>query len=255
MKITFLGTGTSHGVPLLACQCPVCRSKDKHDKRMRSSLLIEHNNGKNWVIDTGPDFRTQMLRTSVRSLDAALMTHEHKDHTSGLDDLRAFNYAGEKAIDIYGQARVLDNIRQCYEYIFSPVKYPGVPNLELHEIVHGNSFLLDGITVLPLELIHYKLPVTGFRIGGLTYITDANNLSDETKSLAAGSKVLVLNALRKESHISHFNLEEALAMADELEAQTCYFTHISHQMGFHREVSRSLPPNRFLAFDGLALEI
>ncbi|HQS50995.1 MAG: MBL fold metallo-hydrolase [Sphingobacteriales bacterium 17-39-43] len=254
MKITFLGTGTSQGVPVIACDCAVCSSKSKHDKRLRVSVLIE-DQGKALVIDAGPDFRYQMLRAGVKHLDAILFTHEHKDHVAGLDDVRAFNHKQQSEIDIYAHIRVQEALRKEFHYIFSGNNYPGIPRLSLNTIEENQTFDVSGISVMPISVMHFKLPVFGFRIGGFTYITDANSISEEEKLKIKGSELLVINALQKTKHISHFTLDEALQLAAEIGAKKTYITHISHNMGTHREVSKELPEGVFLAYDGLELLI
>ncbi|SFV29705.1 MBL fold metallo-hydrolase [Thermoflavifilum thermophilum] len=253
MRITFLGTGTSQGVPMIACTCRVCSSADPRDKRLRSSVLLEVD-GKNIVIDTTPDFRMQMLQAHVRHLDAVLITHSHKDHIAGMDDVRAFNYFQQSPIDIYATHAAQEVITREFAYAFAEVKYPGVPDIRLNT-VDEQPFDVKGVEVIPIRVWHYKMPVLGFRIGDFTYITDANRIQDEEKAKIKGSAVLVLNALRKEPHISHFSLDEALALADELSVPQVYFTHISHQMGLHAEVNQQLKPGRALAYDGLVLEL
>ena len=253
MKITFLGTGTSQGVPIIACQCPICLSNNPKDNRLRSSLLIQTQDG-NLVIDSGPDFRQQMLRQKVTDLRALLFTHGHKDHTAGMDDIRAFNYILQKPIDIYADKATIQVLKKDFDYAFSDKKYPGVPELEIHEITN-QPFYIDQTVITPIEVLHYKLPVYGFRINDFTYITDANYISDTEKNKIKGSRILVLNALRKEPHISHFSLSEAIALAQEIGAEQTYFTHISHQLGLHEEVQSQLPENIYLAYDGLTIEI
>ena len=253
MKFTFLGTGTSQGVPIIACQCPICLSSNPKDNRLRSSLLIQTQDG-NLVIDSGPDFRQQMLRNKVADLRALLFTHGHKDHTAGMDDIRAFNYILQKPIDIYADKATIQVLKKDFDYAFSDKKYPGVPELEIHEITN-QRFSIDQTIITPIEVLHYKLPVYGFIINDLTYITDANYISETEKNKIKGSRILVLNALRKESHISHFSLSEAIALAQEIGAQQTYFTHISHQLGLHDEVQSQLPENIYLAYDGLTIEI
>ena len=253
MKFTFLGTGTSQGVPIIACQCPICLSSNPKDNRLRSSLLIQTQDG-NLVIDSGPDFRQQMLRNKVADLRALLFTHGHKDHTAGMDDIRAFNYILQKPIDIYADNTTIQVLKKDFDYAFSDKKYPGVPELEIHEITN-QRFSIDQTLITPIEVLHYKLPVYGFRINDLTYITDANYISETEKNKIKGSRILVLNALRKEPHISHFSLSEAIALAQEIGAQQTYFTHISHQLGLHDEVQSQLPENIYLAYDGLTIEI
>lgn len=253
MRITFLGTGTSQGVPLIACTCDVCQSIDPHNKRLRTSILVE-DKGKVVVIDTGPDFRAQMLKEKVKQLDAVVFTHEHKDHTAGFDDIRAFNFISKKKIDVYASARVQEAIKREYAYIFSDFKYPGIPEINLF-LLRNELTTIHGIDFLPVEVMHYKLPVFGFRIGDFTYITDANYISEEEKEKIKGSKVLVLNALRKEPHISHFTVDEALKLIEELKPERAYLTHISHQLGLHADVMRELPEGVELAYDGLKINI
>lgn len=253
LKITFLGTGTSQGVPMVACGCRVCTSPDPLDKRLRSSILIQQGS-LNIVVDTTPDFRYQMLRAQVKHLDAVLITHHHKDHIAGMDDVRAFNYFQQAPIDIYATTATQEHIIREFPYAFGQTRYPGVPQINL-KTIDGEPFQIGELKIQPIEVLHYKLPVIGFRIGEFTYITDANFISEEEKSKIAGSRILVVNALRYKEHISHFTLPQALALADELGVEAAYFTHIGHQMGRHQDVSATLPPGRFLAHDGLQLEI
>ncbi len=253
MKITFLGTGTSQGVPLIACTCSVCTSSDPKDKRLRTSILIEEK-GKTFVIDTGPDFRQQMLRENVKTLDAVIFTHEHKDHIAGFDDIRAFNFINKKKMEVYASARVQEAIRREFAYIFSDFKYPGIPEINLH-LLENKLTTIEGVDFLPIEVIHYKLPVFGFRINDFTYITDANYISDTEKEKIKGSKVMVLNALRREPHISHYTLAQAIELVKELKPEKVYFTHISHQLGLHAEVQKELPKGMELAYDGLQIEL
>ncbi|WP_367209773.1 MBL fold metallo-hydrolase [Sphingobacterium sp. R2] len=254
MRVTFLGTGTSQGVPVIACQCQVCQSEDQRDKRLRSSILIEYNQH-TIVVDTGPDFRYQMLREKVMHLDAVLMTHPHKDHIAGLDDVRAFNYQQHSSISIYGTADLHEALRREFYYAFTETKYPGTPRLDLEEIRAGVSLPLFGKEIMPIEVLHYKMPVLGFRIGEFAYITDAKFISEESRQLLKGVKVLVVNALQKESHISHLTLDEAIEFAYDIQADKTYFTHIGHRMGLHEIVSKELPENMLLAYDRLQLEI
>lgn len=248
-----MGTGTSQGVPIIACDCSVCLSKNDKDKRLRSSILIEEK-GKTFVIDTGPDFRQQMLREKVTNVDAVLFTHEHKDHIAGFDDIRAFNFIHKKKMDVYASSRVQEAIRREFAYIFSDFKYPGIPEINLF-LLENKTTLIHDVLVTPIEVMHYKMPVFGFRINNFTYITDANAISDEEKEKIKGSDVLVLNALRRENHISHFTLKQAIELVEELKPKKAYFTHISHQLGLHDEVQLELPPNIELAYDGLKLEL
>ena len=253
MTITFLGTGTSQGVPVITCTCPVCTSLDYRDKRLRTSVHIaveDHS----LVIDTGPDFRQQMLRERIRKLDAILFTHEHKDHTAGLDDVRSFNFSQKKDMPIYGRKQVLEQIKREFAYAFAEIKYPGVPSITTNEITN-NEFNVDGLRIKPIEVMHHKLPVFGFRIGDFSYITDTNYINEKELEKVKGSRVLVLNALQKSAHISHYTLDEAVEVAIKAGAEKTYLTHISHKLGLHAEVSTELPQNIHLAYDGLKLEI
>jgi len=252
VKLTFLGTGTSQGIPLIGCECKVCQSTDSKDKRLRTSVLIEHNNN-TFVIDTGPDFRQQMLREKVKNLNAVIFTHEHKDHIAGLDDVRAFNFLLNKPMDVYATERVQNAIRKEFSYIFTDEKYPGIPKLNLHTIA-AESFTIDGTTFIPIEVMHHKMPVKAFRIGNITYITDANFISDQEKEKIKGSEIIIINALRKEEHISHYTFKQAIDLMFELEPKKAYFTHISHQLGLHKEVTKELPDWIELAYDGLTVE-
>ncbi|WP_285008838.1 MBL fold metallo-hydrolase [Pedobacter faecalis] len=251
MKITILGSGTSQGIPVITCNCAVCQSDDARDKRLRVSVLIETGD-KTIVIDSGPDFRYQMLRANVKDLDAIIYTHEHRDHVAGLDDIRPFNYLLKKDIDIYATTQVQDNLKREFSYIFSEIRYPGLPQLTLHTI-DAAPFHIGQTEITPLEIMHYKLPILGFKIKDFVYITDAKTISDATLEKIRGCKILVLNALQKEDHISHFTLEEAIAFAKKVGAETTYFTHISHNMGLHTQVEQELPENMKLAYDGLTL--
>ena len=250
MKVTFLGTGTSQGIPVIACNCDVCLSEDLKDKRLRSSIMIELK-GKRIIIDCGPDFRQQMLREKITSIDAILITHGHKDHIGGLDDVRAFNYILRKPTDVYTTKTIQRMVRREFSYAFSGNKYPGVPEILLHTI--GNKpFEIDGITVTPIKARHFNHQyVFGYRIADLTYITDAVEISPREKKKIFGSRVIVINALRKKKHYSHFNLEEALSILKEMNPEKGYLTHISHQMGKSEEINRELPGNVEFAYDGL----
>jgi phosphoribosyl 1,2-cyclic phosphate phosphodiesterase len=253
LKITFLGTGTSSGVPMIGCSCNVCTSTNKKDKRLRSSILVESATT-SFVIDTTPDFRYQMLRANVQKLDAVLFTHPHKDHIAGLDDVRAFNFFTHKPMELYANSLTEEAIKREFAYAFSDKKYPGIPNLNINTI-YNEPFYIGDIFIQPILVWHIKMPVLGFRMGNFTYITDANKIEEEELQKIIGSKILVLNALRKEKHISHFNLDEAVALAQHLQIPQTYFTHLSHQMGLHNEVSAALPEGICLGWDGLELEV
>ena len=251
VKITFLGTGTSQGVPVIACSCNTCLSSDLHDKRLRTSVLLETEDV-TLVIDAGPDFRQQMLSERVTKLDAIILTHEHKDHIAGLDDVRAFNYKSQDAIDIFSEERVQKVIKKEYSYVFSEYQYPGIPKMRLNTIPE-HAFNINNLQIIPIRVYHYRLPVYGFRVGNFAYITDANYIPEESKEKLYGVKYLVINALRKENHISHFSLREAMDFIREISPKKAFITHISHQMGLHSEVSKELPSEIMLAFDGLSL--
>jgi phosphoribosyl 1,2-cyclic phosphate phosphodiesterase len=254
MKIQFLGTGTSQGVPVITCDCEVCTSIDPRDERLRSSLLISEN-GKNMVIDAGPDFRQQMLVSKVKKLDAVLLTHEHKDHIGGLDDVRAFNFAQKRPMDVYAEERVLEAIKtKEFSYAFAEKKYPGVPRFELHAI-ENEKFTVAGFEVLPIRGIHMHLPVFGFRIKNMAYITDMNKISEKEKEKLQNLDVLIINALRRKKHLSHFNLEEALDMINELNPQAAYLTHMSHYIGSYRNLLKELPEHIMPAYDRLSFEL
>jgi phosphoribosyl 1,2-cyclic phosphate phosphodiesterase len=251
LKVTFLGTGTSQGVPVIGCTCEVCCSLDYRDKRLRSSVHIEIN-GQSLVVDTGPDFRQQMLREHVSRLDAVLLTHAHRDHTAGIDDVRAYNFLQSMNMPVYGTPDTLSQIKSDFAYIFGSDNYPGLPRIDLRPITDG-SFSVNNVSVTPLPVLHLYLPVFGFRIGDFSYITDANAIPDSTFEKLKGTKILVLNALQKEKHISHFNLEEAIEIVKNVNPEKAYFTHISHRMGLHNAVSKELPENIMLAVDGLQI--
>ena len=251
IKITFLGTGTSGGVPMIGCSCYVCSSPDEKDKRLRSSILVQSKTT-TLVIDTTPDFRTQMLRANVKKLDAVIFTHPHKDHVAGLDDVRAFNYFQKKPMDVYANELTQEALKREFIYIFTDKKYPGVPSVTMHTIT-DKTFMVGDIPVTPILVYHLQMPVLGFRFGKFTYITDANRIDDGEKQKIVGSDTLVINALRKDTHISHFNLQEAVDLVDEMKIPHVYFTHISHQLGRHEEINKELAPGRQLAWDGLEL--
>lgn len=254
MKVTFLGTGTSQGVPLIGCNCEVCISDDKRNNRLRSSLMIE-TDGVQFVIDTGPDFRYQMLRSNTRHLDSILFTHSHKDHIAGLDDVRAFNYFSQKPIDVFATIETQHALRREYAYIFENPNYPGIPQIHLNTIQDYETFDMFGVTITPIKVRHYQMEVLGFRIKDFTYITDANFIEEKELKKIKGSKAFVLNALRHEKHISHFTLSEAIEIAEKINPTQTYFTHISHQLGLHDVIDASLPKGMNLAYDGLILSL
>lgn len=253
MKLTFLGTGTSQGVPVIACNCPVCQSSDIHDKRLRTAVLIEHNKA-SILIDAGPDFRQQMLNAKVKQLDSILLTHEHRDHIAGIDDVRAFNFVNRCPMDIWAEERVQKALKSDFSYIFAKDKYPGSPEVILHSI-DGLPFSINDVKIVPIRAFHFKMPVYGFRIDNLTYLTDANFIPEEEKEKMVGTQYLVINALRKQKHISHFSLPEALKLISELSPRKAFITHISHQMGLYKDVQKELPENVFLAYDGLSIDL
>jgi phosphoribosyl 1,2-cyclic phosphate phosphodiesterase len=252
LKITFLGTGTSSGVPMIACDCEVCTSTNTKDNRLRSSIMVQSETT-TIVVDTTPDFRFQMLREKVKSVDAIIFTHPHKDHVAGLDDVKAFNYFTKKPIDVYANEFTQVALKREFYYVFAEEKYPGIPDINLHEIT-DSSFLVGDINVMPIKVWHLKMPVLGFRFGNFTYITDANRIEESEKEKIKGSQVLVLNALRHKQHISHFTLQEAIDLGHELNIPQTYFTHISHQLGLHDVVSETLPNDCALGYDGLVLK-
>lgn len=253
LKITFLGTGTSSGVPMIACNCEVCTSTDPKDKRLRSSILVESSTT-SIVVDTTPDFRTQMLREHVTKLDAILFTHPHKDHVAGMDDIRAFTYFQNKAMDIYANELTQEALHRDFFYIFAQDKFPGIASVNMHTVTH-EPFMVGDISITPIWVLHLKMPVVGYRFGNITYITDANKIVEAEKDKIRGSEILIINALRKKSHISHFTLQEAIDLSKELQIPQTYITHISHQMGKHADVSVELPPNVHFGYDGLQLKV
>ena len=252
LVITFLGTGTSSGVPMIACPCEVCSSDNTKDKRLRSSILVRSKTT-TLVVDTTPDFRYQMLRENVRELDAVVFTHPHKDHIAGLDDVRAYNYFSKKPMQVFANLLTQEGLRREFAYVFADKIYPGIPKIDLHTI-DAEPFMVGDIPIIPVHVMHLKMPVLGFRFGDFTYITDANYINEVEMQKIIGSKVLVLNALRLEKHISHYTLSEVTELAEDLRIPQTYCTHISHQMGKHAEVNKSLPPSVQLAHDGLILE-
>lgn len=253
MKITFLGTGTSQGIPVIGSKDPVCLSDNPKDKRLRVSILVEWE-GLNYVVDCGPDFRQQMLNVGIDTLNGIIFTHEHADHTAGLDDIRPF-YFKQGDIPIYAHQRVISALKQRFEYIFeSNNKYAGAPGVKCFEI-ENKPFRLGNLEVIPIEGFHYKLQVFGFRFGEFAYLTDMKTVDDREIEKLRGLKVLVVNALREESHISHFNLQEALDFISKVQPKKAYLTHISHKLGFHQEVQQKLPENVFLAYDNLQITL
>jgi len=253
LKITFLGTGTSSGVPMIACNCEVCRSPEKENKRLRTSILVESATT-TIVVDTTPDFRYQMLRANVKKLDAVLFTHSHKDHIAGMDDVRAYNFFQRKPMQVFANQMTIEALMREFFYVFTEKKYPGVPDIRLNTI-DMEPFAIGDITIIPILVWHLNMPVYGFRFGSFTYITDANKIEEEEKEKIHGTNVIVLNALRQEKHISHFSLPEAVELAKELKIPTAYFTHISHQMGLHRNINKCLPKGMQLSYDGLIVEV
>ncbi len=253
MKVTFLGTGTSQGVPVIGCRCEVCRSLDFRDKRLRTSVHLAVD-GQSLIIDSGPDFRQQVLAQGIDRLDGLIFTHQHKDHVAGMDDVRSYNFRQKKAMPIYARDEVVNQLEREFAYVFAKDKYPGVPQVEVNRI-RNEPFEAQGVPVIPIEVLHYKLPVFGYRIHNFTYITDAKYITDEEKDKIRGSRVLVLNALQHREHISHLTLEEALEWIDDLQPERAYLTHISHGLGLHQAVTKTLPDGVQLAYDGLSIDI
>ena len=253
LKITFLGTGTSQGVPVIACSCQVCSSKDVKDSRLRSSIMISTKN-ENYVVDTGPDFRQQMLRNKVKTLKAVLFTHEHKDHVAGMDDVRAFNFVEKRDMEVFCSELVKQALHREFSYVFAADKYPGVPRVNIN-LIQNKEFDIEGFPVIPIQVMHHKMPVFGYRFNDFTYITDAKTVAPEERDKIRGSKVLVINALRKEEHISHFNLNQALAFIEDIQPERAYLTHVSHLFGTQEDIEKLLPENVFVAYDGLVIDI
>mgnify|MGYP005992839115 CR=1 FL=1 len=254
IKVTFLGTGTSTGVPMIASTHPVANSNDPKDKRLRSSILISWGNA-NFVIDCGPDFRQQMIRENVTSINGILFTHEHADHIAGLDEIRPYGFQmGE--VPIYLSKRVLKTLETRFAYVFAKEnRYPSAPKVKSNVISHDESFYLEGVEIIPIEVMHGKLPILGFRFGNIAYLTDIKTISESEKKKLKNLEILIVTGLRKEPHATHFNLEEALNFVEEIKPQKTYLTHISELLGFHEEVSKELPENIFLAYDGLKIEV
>jgi phosphoribosyl 1,2-cyclic phosphate phosphodiesterase len=251
LTITFLGTGTSSGVPMIGCDCPVCTSADPRDNRLRSSILVRSATT-TLVVDSTPDFRYQMLRAGVKQLDGIIFTHPHKDHIAGLDDVRAYNFFSQKPMNIYANEMTQMNIIREFPYAFAETRYPGVPEIIINSI-DQEAFMVGDIEVVPITVWHMRMPVLGFRFGNFTYITDANAIDPAEQEKIKGSTHMVLNALRHEKHVSHFTLSEAIAMVQQLGVPNAWFTHISHQLGRHADIEPQLPPGMLLAYDGLTL--
>ena len=251
-RLTFLGTGTSQGVPMIGCGCEVCKSTDPRDKRLRASVLVEHE-GQKILVDAGPDFRYQMLRAGICSLDAILLTHNHKDHTGGLDDIRAFNYHEKKATQIYCEKYVEDSLRMEYSYAFAEKKYPGAPEWNVH-IIDEKPFSINGVEIIPIRGKHFKLPVLGYRFGNIAYCTDMNHISEEEYSKLQGLDHFIINCVRRGRHISHYSLEQAIEVAGKVGAEHSWLTHLSHQLPCYEELIKELPEGILPAFDGLAIE-
>lgn len=255
MKVTFLGTGTSQGIPIIGCECETCLSDDKRDKRLRCAIMITLDDGKNIVVDIGPDFRYQMLREKVKDVEAILITHEHNDHIMGLDDVRAINFKHHKDMPVYALQRVLEDLKVRFSYAFSDNPYPGIPRINLFPLHKSKPFEIAGQRIVPIEVMHYKLPVLGFRFNDFTYLTDIKTITDEELEKVKGTKILVLGALQRNEHISHLTIDEAIELTNKIKPEMTYFTHFSHRLGKYEEVIKTLPDNITMAYDGLVLEI
>ena len=254
MKIVVLGSGTSQGVPVIACDCKVCTSTDQRDDRLRTSIMFTVN-GENYVVDSGPDFRQQMLREKVKTLRGLLFTHEHKDHVAGMDDVRAFNFKEKRDMEVFASAQVQVALKREFHYVFGDNPYPGIPKVNLNTIENIPFVLPCGERIKPVQVYHYKMPVFGFRIRNFSYVTDAKTISDEEIEKLMGSEVLIVNALRREEHISHFTKDQALELIARVNPKKAYLTHISHMFGTHEEIESELPENVFVAYDGLEINI
>ena len=252
MRITFLGTGTSQGVPVIGCKCEVCKSENKKDKRLRSSVLIEEDN-KNIVIDTGPDLRQQSLKNNLCKIDFVLYTHAHRDHVSGIDELRSFNFIQKEEIHGFGNRELVNQLKKDYSYIFQNQKYPGLPKVNLKIV--DEKFNHEGVDIIPIQALHYKLKILGYRIKDFTYLTDVKTIEEKELKKINGSKILVINCLQINEHISHLNLDEALELVNKLNVEKVYFTHISHNLGLYDKIQSILPKNVNLAYDNLKIEL